>query len=527
MRDIARRAWAVGAFALALGGCMIGPSFKSPPATVADAWPNGSDPAVDTARQEYRDWWRVFDDPVLDRLIELAYAQNLPLRMAGVRVLQSRAQLGLAIGELYPQQQQLVASYSVNRIPASLPYNIVNNTYQQAFLGAQAAWEIDLWGKVRRAIESADNAFLASVADYDDVLVTLTGDVASTYVQIRTLERRIAIARDNVAKQREALRIASNRFRGGVVSQRDVFQAENSLGETEAAIPALTIELDQSKNALALLLGMPPGEVDQLLGASSEIPVAPPRIAVGIPAELLRRRPDIRKAQLSAAAQCSQIGVAKADLLPALTLVGNVGTLSSDVTKANLGDLFSSKSLTYGVGPTLQWSILNYGQITNNVRVQDARFQELLIDYQNAVLSAQKEVANGMSVFLRSRDQVVYLQQSAQAAEGALTVAMNQYTQGIADFTTVLVAEQNLYQADDNLAVARGNVPLGLIAAYRALGGGWQIREGREIVPADIREEMEERTNWGTLATPDLLTPAAPPLPGPEDTGPTVRPPEW
>ncbi|MGD9764026.1 MAG: efflux transporter outer membrane subunit [Candidatus Binatia bacterium] len=513
--------------ALWLGGCLIGPNYEPPSAPVADHWLEAADPAVDTTRQEYAAWWRVFDDPVLEQLIATAYRQNLTLLMAGIRVLESRAQLGLAIGELYPQQQQAAASVSYNRIPLSLPYNIVDNTYWQSFFGAQAAWELDVWGKVRRGIQSADNAFLASVASYDDLLVTLTGDVASTYVQIRTLEERMAIARANIEKQQLALKIARARFHGGVVTKRDVYQAENVLASTAAAIPELTIELQQAKNALSVLLGMPPGGVRELLDTASAIPVAPAQVAAGIPAELLRRRPDVRHAELQAAAQCAQIGVAKADLLPAFSLVGNVGTLSTDIGRASLGDVFTSKSVAYSVGPAVQWNVLNYGRISNNVRVQDARFQELLVGYQSAVLDAQQEVENGIAVFVQSRQQVALLEASADAARGALSIAMNEYKDGTADFTTVLNAEQNLLEAEDNLAVARGNVPLGLIAVYRALGGGWQIRDGNDFVPRETAEEMSERTDWGTLLTPELLAPEAPGLPGPEDASPSVRPPEW
>ena len=512
---------------LALSGCLIGPDYAPPPASLATQWGGAGDPAVDTTRQEYRDWWRVFGDPVLETLIDTAYRQNLDLRMAGVRVLQSRAELGLAIGELYPQEQMVSGAVSYNRIPGSIPYNIVNNTYWSSILGAQAAWEIDIWGKVRRGIESADSAYLAAVARYDDVLVTLIGDVASAYVQLRTLEARLEIARANVERQRESLRIAESRFRGGVVTKRDVYQAENVLGSTQAAIPELTIGVQKTRDALSLLLGLPPGGVDAFVGEGPGIPVAPPQVAVGIPAELLRRRPDVREAELQAAAQCAQIGVAKADLLPAFSLVGNVGTLSSNISNNSLGDLFTHKSLAYSAGPTVQWQFLNYGQITNNVRVQDARFQELLIGYQQSVLQAQRDVQNAIALFVQSQQQVGFLQASTTAAEGALRIATNEYKEGTADFTTVLTAEQNLLTAQDDLAVAQGNIPLGLIAAYRALGGGWQLREGNPIVPDATRDEMAERTNWGTLLTPELLDPKPPGLPGAEDASPAPRAPEW
>ncbi len=514
--------------AVAVQSCMmIGPDYRTPPAPVASSWEQASDPGVDVTREEYVEWWSVFNDPAMTRLINLAYAQNLTLRTAGVRVLEARAQLGQAIGEFYPQQQTVSASVSYNRIPISLPYNIVHNTYWSDAFGAQAAWELDLWGQIRRGIESADDAFLASVASYDDVLVTLIGDVASTYVKIRTTQTQLQVAHQNVEREFKAVEIVKARHEGGVATGRDVDQAENVLGATQATVPQLTIQLQQQKNALAVLLGMPPGNIDELLQGSSGIPTAPEKVAAGIPAELLRRRPDIRMAELQAAAQCAQIGVAKADLLPAFTLTGNVGTLSSNIGSATMADVFTHASLLYSVGPAFQWNILNYGQITNNVRVQDAKFQELLIGYQNAVLKAQREVADGIVTFLQSKQAVIYLKESVKAAEGALRIAIIQYREGIADFTTVLTAEQNLYTAQNNLAIAEGQVPLGLIAAYRAMGGGWQIRAGHDFIPRETAREMEDRTNWGTLLTPDLMHPSAPGLPTPRDTGHLVRPPEW
>jgi NodT family efflux transporter outer membrane factor (OMF) lipoprotein len=511
--------------ALTTGGCMLGPAYHQPPTKVAVKWQEAANPAVDSSRDQYRDWWNVFNDPVLSRLIEVAYEQNLTLRTAGVRVLEARAQLGIAIGEIYPQQQQLTSSVSYNRIPFSYS-NLITNTYWSNGFGAQAAWEIDVWGKLRRGVESADDSYLASVASYDDVLVSLTGDVAATYVQIRTTQRQIAIARDNVEKQRTALKIAEARFLGGTATKLDVYQATNVLGSTEAAVPQLTIQLEQSENALSVLLGMEPGRLDALISDALDIPTPPARIAVGIPADLLRRRPDIRSAELQAAAQCAQIGYAKAELFPTFSLLGNVGTLSSNIGKSNLSDVFTSASLAFAAGPTLQWNILNYGQISNNVRVQDARYQELLVDYMNSVLKAQQDVENGIALFIQSRSEVEFLTKSVAAARGALGIAMIQYKEGTLFFTAVLLAEQNLYSAENSLAVAQGMVPLGVIATYRAMGGGWQIREGHEFVPAATRDEMSKRTNWGQLLTPQLLKPQAPGLPSPSDTGPLIRLPE-
>jgi NodT family efflux transporter outer membrane factor (OMF) lipoprotein len=447
---------------------------------------------------------------------------------AGVRVLEARAQLGVAIGEFFPQQQLVSASVSYNGLPISVPYHLINNTYWSDSFGAQAGWELDVWGKLRRGIETADDSFLASVADYDDVLVTLTADVASDYVQIRTIEKQIMIARDNVVRQQGAYKIALAKYRGGAATKRDVYQSESVLDTTQASIPQLDIQLQQTKNAVSVLLGMPPGTLDQYLAGNSEIPTAPDKVAVGIPADLLLRRPDLRKAELQAAAQCAQIGFVKSDLLPAFNLTGSISTVAATISSTgSLARVFTGSSLAWNVGPNVQWNILNYGQITNSVRVQDARFQELQITYQNQVLKAQQEVENGIIEFVDSRVAVEFLQKSAIAAEGALDIAMIQYNQGILDFTTVLTAEQNLFAAQNSLAVETGDVPQALIATYRALGGGWQIREGNDFVPAELRSTMAKRTNWGTLLSPELLQPRAPGVPSPKDEGSLIRPPEW
>jgi len=505
---------------------MIGPDFKPPSVKVSQKWTETSDTSLIATPPRYRDWWDTFGDPVLTGLVQTAYAQNLTLRAAGVRVLEARAQLGIAIGEFYPQQQQLTGSINYNRLPVSIPYNLINNTYWADMIGAEAGWEIDLWGKLRRGIESADDSYLASVASYDDVLVTLTADVASNYVTLRATQTELAIARENVTRQKTTLQITNDRFTGGVTSQLDVYQAANVLGSTEATIPQLTIQIAQTKNALSVLLGLPPGSIDQMLGASTAIPTAPDSVAAGIPADLLRRRPDIRAAELTAAAQCSQIGVAKADLLPTLTLLGNVGTVGSNAGSNTLVDLFTSGSLAFSAGPSVSWNILNYGQITNNVRYQDAKFQELLVDYQNAVLQAQADVDNALSLYTESRKQTRYLEESVEAAAGAMRIALIQYKQGTTIFTAVLLAEENLLEAEDNYTLADANIPLGLINTYRALGGGWEIREGHDFVPAETQAEMAQRTNWGRLLNPELLQPVAPGLPGPSDRSSLIRPPE-
>jgi len=526
-----------GALLLQCASCMVGPDFSSPAAPVAEKWLESRNPSVKAASladPEHREdwaWWTVFHDPVLDRLIKIAYDQNLDLVSAGTRVLEARAELGVAIGEFYPQLQHgtgsMIYSRESHADPTATPQSLVGNFWRDA-LGLTVNWELDFWGKFRRGIESADAAYLASIAGYDEALVTLLGDVATTYIGIRTLETQIKIAQDNVVKQKKAVQIAWDKFRGGTGTKLDVYQSENVLGQTEAAIPQLTIQLKQGMNALRVLLGMTPDPLDNLLGRSTQIPVPSTDVVVGIPADIVRRRPDIRAAELAAAAQSAQVGIAEADLYPAFSLLGSFGTVASNINGNKLKQVFQGKGIGFAFGPSFSWNILNYGQITNTVRVQDAKLQGLLVDYQNAVLKAQKEVEDGLASFLQGREQVDYLRRSAADADAALGLAILQWNLGTRDFTTVLTAEQNLYTAQNNLAMAEGGVSTGLASVYRALGGGWQIRADNEFVPAKTAEEMRNRTNWGDLLPPPgAPQPPAPGLPTPTDVSSSPRAPEW
>jgi NodT family efflux transporter outer membrane factor (OMF) lipoprotein len=512
------------AFALLLSGCTVGPDFIRPQAKVSQTWLDAGDRRVKTEPSEYRSWWQLFDDPVLDRLIDHAYHENLSLKIAGVRVLEARAQLGIATGALYPQTQQAFGSLQHNRGSARAPQASSGGSlrYRESDIGLQAGWEIDFWGKFRRGIESANAGLLASIADYDSALVSLTASVANAYILIRTLGKRLDIARENVEIQKENMKIAEARFQYGTASQLDVDQANTALYSTLAFIPVLETQLKQARDALCVLLGLPPTDLEDLLKGASEIPVSPAQVVVGIPADLLRRRPDIRSAELQAAAQCAQIGVAKADLYPAFSLTGNFGFLSSDVGNFELSDMFQWKSRTYQAGPSFLWNILNYGRITNNVRVQDARFQELLIAYQNVVLTAQQEVEDNLAAFVKAQDQAGFLAQSVSFAKTALDLAVIQYRQGAADFTTVLIAQQALLNAQDTLASTLGTISSSLVGVYRALGGGWEIREGKDFVALEIKKEMRKRTDWGKLLAPASYQP-----PPSEEVKSTLRLPDW
>ena len=500
---------AAAVLAMTTSGCMVGPDYRRPDVAVSSSWIESGDGRVKSESADYRDWWRTFNDPVLDRLIERAYRENLTLRIAGMRVLEARAQLGIAVGEFYPQTQQATGSLQHIRTSASGVQAFPSSEYTLAQVAASASWELDFWGKFRRGIESASAAWLATAADYDNALVSLTADVATSYISIRTLEKRIEIARQNVDTQQESLKIAEARFRFGAASQLDVEQARTELNNTLASIPSLEAQLRQQKDALCVLLGMAPNDLADVLKGTAEIPVSPREVTVGIPADLLRRRPDIRGAEYRAVAQSAQIGVAKADLYPALSLNGNFGFAASTVGQSSLSDLFQWTSRYYQVGPSLQWNILNYGQIRNNVRLQDARLQELLLTYQNTVLKAQQDVEDNLAAFLRAQERASFLAQSAEAARSSLDLAVKQYREGIRDFTAVIIAQQSLLNEQDSLASTLGSISVNLVGVYRALGGGWEVREGKELVPPAVKVDMEKRTDWGKLLAPASYNPPA------------------
>jgi NodT family efflux transporter outer membrane factor (OMF) lipoprotein len=451
-------------------GFKVGPNYCRPAAPVANHWIDDQDPNVGSEAANDAAWWQTFNDPVLDSLIQAAYRQNLSLRIAGFRVLEARAQRGIAVGNLFPQSQQAFGDYMRTNVSKNSPNAAPVLNFDESTLGTSLAWELDFWGRFRRAIEAADARLDASVENYDDVLVLLLAEVAQQYTDLRTAEQRLEYARKNVEDQRKSLNIVDLRLREGAVTRLDLTQGQSTLSQTEAAIPPFEALRRQAANQLCILLGMPPRNIEELLGRRT-IPFAPPRVAVGIPADLLRRRPDVRRAEREAAAQSALIGVATSDLYPHFSITGSIFFDAS-----NFNDLFDPKSFAGNVGPSFNWNILNYGRLVNNIRVQDARFQQLVLAYQDTVLRANAEVENSLVGFLKAQQTVAFLATSAAAARESLNLVRLQYEGGKTDFNRVLVIEQSLTQQEDQLAVARGAVAQNLIQVYKSIGGGWQIR---------------------------------------------------
>ena len=503
---------AVRSFLIILSLCLfqfgcgtLGPDFEKPETPTVGDW-IGDNPAISRDAVELSDWWTVFDDPILNDLVAEAFKLNLSLQITGLRIIEARAQLGIAIGNQYPQSQTVGGSAARERVSESSPnFNPgADNTFSNYQLGFDASWELDFWGRFSRGIESSDASLNATFADYDDALVSLAAEVARVYVTIRTLETQLNLARANILLQQESLRIAQIRFDNGATTELDVQQAISNLSSTQANVPALTRSLFQAMNSLSILLGKSPGELNLLSSDATAIPIAPARIAAGIPTELLRRRPDVRRAEFQAASQSALIGVAEADLYPSFSLFGSIGLQSSDTGGSDVGDLFDSDSVVYSAGPSFSWKIFNYGRIRNNVRVQDARYQQSLVNYQDTVLRAYQETEDAMIAFSQAQVEAGFRERSATAAFRATEIASIQYREGAVDFQRVIDSERTLVEQQEQWTTARGDIALNLIAVYKALGGGWSLREGQAYVSDENRDAMTERTDWG-----DYLEPAS------------------
>ncbi|MHC8286499.1 efflux transporter outer membrane subunit [Pseudomonas sp. XS1P51] len=479
--------------AVALGGCVrLGPDFQSPGEEWVKQW---NSPALEQSSQrglnpDIRQWWLVFADPVLDHLIAESDAHNSSLKIAGLRVMEARAQLGIAQSGRYPQLQQASAdSFYFNRKQYG-GTNPQDSHFWQYSAGFDVGWELDFWGRFSRAIESSDASYFAAQANYEDVLVLLRAQVADTYFSLRTTEARLRVARKNAKQQKRNFEITEKLFNSGQNAELDLQQAKTQYLGTLSTIPDFEDQVQRTRNALAVLIGQPPGGLPQLLENEGLIPLVDRAVLQDVPANLLLRRPDVRAAELNVAAQSALIGVAVTDFYPSLTLLGSI-VWSADTLNG------TSNSLDLIGGPSLRWNLFDHGQISNNVRVQDARLQQLIEAYRDKVRQAAREADDAASGLIKSLARERILREAEVAAKRSLVLANAQYREGYSDFQRVLDAQRALLEQQDNYLVSRSNAVSNAIALYKALGGGWYSAQPK--IDRVTRQQMEKRTDWGDL----------------------------
>lgn len=456
---------------ITLSGCMVGPNYERPVVEVPDVWQETATANVAEGEAPLQTWWTVFEDPDLESLIQRAQASNLDLQQALWRVMEARAIRGIAQGELLPtvdgtgelnRQSQSKNTVAIEELAdLAEPQNFYS-------VGITSSWELDVFGRIRRGIEASTAELEASTEDYRDVLVTLLSDVAINYISLRALQRRIVYAEANAQAQRETMQITIDRFNAGLVSQLDIAQAESNLASTEARIPRFRARQTAALNRLAVLLGESPGAVNQELGPVRDIPVPPEEITVGLPAELLRQRPDVRRAERFLAAQTARIGVRTADLYPRFSLFGflNLEALSG-------GDLFEGDSFAWGFGLPIRWNIWQGGRIRAAIKVEEARTEQALLFYEQSVLRALEEVENAMVGYYQERLRRDKLLEAVDASERSVELVRTQYMAGLTNFQNVLDTQRSLFNQQDELASSEGNVVQSLVRLYRSLGGGW------------------------------------------------------
>ncbi len=448
-------------------GFKVGPNYSEPAVRVADQYSEFASPRINTAEVVDPNWWSVFDDPVLNELIAHVLQENLSLKQAICRIEEARAIRNIQAANIFPQRNTTTGSYSRNQ-NNSLGPPVSTNRWNVAF---NSSWELDLWGKIRRNITAANANLDSTVKDYDFLVVTLIGDVASLYIQIRSAEERIELAKKNVKSFEGSLRIAKTQKDEGVASPLDVVQAETNLLATQAIIPRLEFIRRQSLNALTVLLGIPPSDITELDGGYGKLPRIPTEVVVGIPAELVTRRPDIRAAERALHASFEAIGIAEAELYPTFSISGNLGYQAP-----TFRNLFASQSYIAGVTPSFSWNVLNFGRIRNQIKANEAFFQQVQWDFQNRVLQAQQEVETSMFEFIKLHEEYELNAKNEKAAKESARIAVEQFIAGDVDFGRVFVVQSNLVQAQDQLVANRASIALALINTYRSLGGGWEIQ---------------------------------------------------
>jgi len=500
--------------ALVFTGCTtLGPDFEEPKVEWLKDWQAdlygqiGNSSAQ--SNLDLRFWWQTFNDPVLNKLIETAQRENPSLRIAGLRIIESRAILGIADSNLYPQVQKL--NGSATRIKQSSSGDGSDQSFTNYEASFDLGWELDFWGRFKRGIESADAAYFASVTSQQDAQVLLNAQMADLYFNYWTTLQRIEIAHKNTAIQKRSFEITEKIFKSGQGSELDLQQAKTQYLATLATIPDLEAAQIKLRNAIGALLGRAPGLLPELAQVKGSLPQIESVVIDAIPAELLLRRPDVRTAAWQVAAQSAQIGIAKADYYPSIKLLGSIGWSTNSL--ANSPEVSSIAG-----GPSLSWNLFDYGRIRNNVRLQDVRLQQTIEAFQYQVVQAAREIDDAAITLVKTDEQQAVLSASLGAAERSLELANKRYQEGLADFQRVLEAQRVLFSQAERDLLNRGAHLSAVISLYKAIGGGWVTTPVEQLVPESVRDQMSTRTNWG-----DLLTSPLPNSPSPASIDPSLN----
>jgi len=484
---------------------MVGPDYSRPPVkTIEKYQPTTQTEFTESLGENSNkiidpvEWWESFNDPTLNALLKQAALQNLSLQQKALKIYELQAQLGISNAALLPSVSLNAAFTNNQNSSIQEAINDSGNLITRNVL-LQMSWELDFWGKARRGIQSSLNSYLSGVAAFYSSDVSLTADVANTYINIRNNEALIAVAKTNLELQKESLRIANSRFKYGATSMLDLSQAQAQYEQTKARIPDLIASLKKTQNAMSILLGQPPDYYEKNYGNTKGSLKPPTELGVGMPIDLLRRRPDVLQAELTAVAQSNLIGVRKAELYPTFTLGGTFGYANSNYGNLTSPNLFSWNNNSSGVSAGLYLPLFYRGAIVDQIRVQDAIFQQSLLAYQNQVLSAQKEVEDSLITISTTKSSAEDYTRGVIAAKSAADLALERYKSGQSDYTTVITAQQSLLSLENSLVQTKSNELIGYVGAFKALGGGWTAQMTPPKLPETMVTEMNNRTDWGSV----------------------------
>jgi NodT family efflux transporter outer membrane factor (OMF) lipoprotein len=486
-RHAAAPAVVVAALSMLCASCLkVGPDYQAPANVLPPQWSSSLAAQVTSGASPAPDWWAAFRDPVLDDLVARAIAGNRQIVRAVAQVRAARAARRVAAAAYFPTLDAN-AGYQLRRPSSTTASPSSSREFDDFFVGFDSAWELDLFGGIRRSNEQAARELEAAGADLDDVLVSVLAELASNYVEARSLQSRIAIAEDNSRSQAETLDLTRWRFEAGLVGALDVEQATYNLAQTRARIPELQTQLAAATNRVAVLVGLPAGSVDAELARRAPVPTPPTGVAVGLPTELLRRRPDVVASERRLAAATAAIGVARADLYPKLSLGGSFEISATDIAK-----LDTAAARGFSIGPTLRWNLFAGGQLRAIVAQRSAEADAALAAWEDAVLAAYEEAENALVAFAEEQRRLERLAEARAAARKAQELARMQYESGVLDFQRVLEAERATLTFEESYAISQAAVTSDLVALYKALGGGWQVAlcDDEDCRAADSRVEL-------------------------------------